>query len=80
MTAPLTHDREAWAEVIDLAALSRWMDGRALGAGATIERVETLGGGTQNILLRFTRAGRDYVLRRPPRRPRAESEALMRRK
>ncbi|WP_288456582.1 phosphotransferase family protein [uncultured Sphingomonas sp.] len=79
MTTLLAHDREAWAEVIDLAVLARWMDGRALGAGAPIEQVETLGGGTQNILLRFARAGRDYVLRRPPRRPRKESDAVMRR-
>lgn len=77
--AELTHDREAWRELIDLAALARWMDGRGLGVGAAIEEAEALGGGTQNILLRFTRAGRPYVLRRPPRRPRPESDEVMRR-
>jgi aminoglycoside phosphotransferase (APT) family kinase protein len=76
--ATLAHDREAWAELIDLDALARWMDGRSLGDGP-IERAETLGGGTQNILLRFDRAGRSYVLRRPPRRPRPESDEVMRR-
>ncbi len=76
--ATLAHDREAWAELIDLDALARWMDGQLLGDGP-IENAETLGGGTQNILLRFDRAGRTYVLRRPPRRPRPESDEVMRR-
>lgn len=75
----MAHDREAWAELIDLTQLARWMDARALGDGAAIEQPETLGGGTQNILLRFRRAGRTYVLRRPPRRPRPESDEVMRR-
>lgn len=63
---------------VDLAALARWMDGRGLGAGP-LERAERLSGGTQNILLRFTRAGRDYVLRRPPPVLRANSNETMRR-
>lgn len=75
----LAHDREAWRELIDLDALARWMDRAGLGSGAPIERADTLGGGTQNILLRFDRAGRGYVLRRPPRRPRPESDEVMRR-
>ena len=75
----LAHDREAWRELIDLEALARWMDGRGLSAGAAVEGAETLGGGTQNILLRFTRGDRTYVLRRPPRRPRPESDEVMRR-
>ena len=75
--APLAHDREAWRELIDLGALARWMDGRGLGEGAPIVEADTLGGGTQNILLRFDRAGRRYVLRRPPRRPRPESDEVM---
>ena len=36
--------------------LTRWMDARGLGTGA-IGDVETLVGGTQNILLRFGRGG-----------------------
>ncbi len=79
MSAALTHDRDAWAELIDLAALARWMDARGLGTGAAIEEAATLGGGTQNILLRFVRDGRPYVLRRPPRRPRPESDEVVRR-
>ena len=76
---PLAHDREAWRELIDLDALARWMDAKCLDEGGRIENADTLGGGTQNILLRFERAGRSYVLRRPPRRPRPESDEVMRR-
>ena len=54
------------------------MDGQGLGSGP-LERAERLSGGTQNILLRFTRAGRDYVLRRPPPVLRANSNETMRR-
>lgn len=77
--AELTHDREAWRELIDLGVLARWMDAQGLGEGAPITDAEPLGGGTQNILLRFDRAGRTYVLRRPPRKPRKESDEVMRR-
>jgi aminoglycoside phosphotransferase (APT) family kinase protein len=76
--AELAHDRELWRELVDLDVLARWMDSRGLGSGAILG-AETLGGGTQNILLRFVRAGRTYVLRRPPRRPRPESDEVMRR-
>ncbi len=79
MAAELSHDRDAWRELIDLDALAGWMDGQALGAGAPIRAAQPLGGGTQNILLRFERDGRVYVLRRPPRRPRPESDEVMRR-
>ena len=65
------HDAEAWRELIDLGVLARWMDGRGLGHGA-IESPRTLSGGTQNILLRFSRGGERFVLRRPPRRKRPE--------
>lgn len=75
----LAHDREAWRELIDLDSLTCWMDRKGLGEGAAIERAEPLGGGTQNVLLRFDRDGRSYVLRRPPRRPRPESDEVMRR-
>jgi len=63
---------------VDLERLAAWMDGRGLGAGPITEVVQ-LTGGTQNILLRFTRAGRDYVLRRPPLHKRANSDETMRR-
>jgi aminoglycoside phosphotransferase (APT) family kinase protein len=65
-------------EIVDLGALAAWMDARALGGGP-IDNVERLGGGTQNVLLRFERAGRAYVLRRPPEHKRANSDETMRR-
>ena len=63
---------------VDLAALTTWMDGQGLGSGP-LEDVEVLAGGTQNVLVRFARAGRSYVLRRPPLHKRANSDETMRR-
>jgi aminoglycoside phosphotransferase (APT) family kinase protein len=65
-------------DLVDLDRLAAWMDGRGLPPGAFAD-VTLLGGGTQNILLRFTRGGRAYVLRRPPRHLRANSNETMRR-
>jgi len=65
-------------EGVDLVILEQWMDEQGLPAGR-IEATQRLEGGTQNILLRFTRAGRDYVLRRPPIHKRANSDETMRR-
>lgn len=65
-------------EGVDLAALQSWMDREGLGAGP-ITDTELLVGGTQNILLKFQRAGRAYVLRRPPVHKRANSDETMRR-
>lgn len=48
------------------------MDTVGLGAGE-IEDVTPIGGGTQNIMLRFLRDGREYVLRRGPEHLRAGS-------
>lgn len=63
---------------IDLDALAAWMDTQSLGRGP-IENVERLGGGTQNILLRFERSGTAYVLRHPPPHKRRNSDETMRR-
>jgi aminoglycoside phosphotransferase (APT) family kinase protein len=65
-------------EGVDLEALAAWMDARGLGAGP-LGGVERLAGGTQNVLVRFARAGRAYVLRRPPPHLRANSNETMRR-
>jgi aminoglycoside phosphotransferase (APT) family kinase protein len=65
-------------ELVDLERLAAWMDGQGLPSG-DFERVEMLTGGTQNILLRIERGGRAYVLRRPPRHPRAASNEVLRR-
>lgn len=42
-----------------------WMDERGLGSGP-ISDVRPLAGGTQNVMVRLSRDGRDYVLRRGP--------------
>lgn len=63
---------------VDLERLGSWMDDQGLPPGA-IEDVEQLGGGTQNVLLRFRRGGERYVLRHPPPHKRANSDETMRR-
>jgi aminoglycoside phosphotransferase (APT) family kinase protein len=67
-----------WETMIALPALSAWMDGQGLARGE-IENPHLLGGGTQNILLHFMRGGRAFVLRRPPKHLRANSNETMRR-
>ncbi len=67
-----------WQDVVSLDALKGWMDNQALGEGP-IENVALLVGGTQNVLLRFERGKRAFVLRRPPARPRREANETMRR-
>ncbi len=63
---------------VDLSVLRRWMDARSLGDGPLVD-AELIAGGTQNILLRFARSARTYVLRRPPVNKRANSDETMRR-
>ncbi len=65
-------------EGVDLSALERWMDGEGVGNGR-IADARLLSGGTQNILMRFSRGDAGYVLRRPPPVPRANSNETMRR-
>jgi len=67
-----------WEALVPLDRLAAWMDAQGLGQGP-IQAPRLLGGGTQNILLRFERAGRPYVLRRPPKHLRANSNETMRR-
>ena len=62
----------------DVDALSAWMDDRNLGDGPITNVIE-LTGGTQNILVQFERAGRSFVLRRPPVHKRKNSDETMRR-
>jgi aminoglycoside phosphotransferase (APT) family kinase protein len=69
---------EVWHELVDIDRLRDWMDSQALGRGP-IERPTPLAGGTQNVLLKFWRDGRPYVLRRSPRHPRGDGNATNRR-
>jgi aminoglycoside phosphotransferase (APT) family kinase protein len=66
------------ASLVDFDVLADWMDDQALPGGA-FEEVERLGGGTQNILVRFRRGDREYVLRRPPAHLRPRSNDALRR-
>lgn len=67
-----------WSSLVDLDRLGEWMDREGLPAGPITEAA-ALPGGTQNVLLRFSRGGRDYVLRRPPAHPRLDGNATIRR-
>lgn len=63
---------------IDLQALTAWMDDIGLEHGP-LTSLQLLAGGTQNILLRFDRGGREFVLRRPPLHLRKNSNDTMKR-
>ena len=62
---------------VDLKAVADWMSDQGLGDGP-LDDVSAVTGGTQNVMLRFNRSGREYVLRRGPRhlRPRSNSVIL----
>lgn len=64
--------------LVDFAVLDTWMTDRGLPDGAFAE-VRLLSGGTQNVLIRFTRGERTYVLRRPPQHLRPRSNDNLRR-
>jgi aminoglycoside phosphotransferase (APT) family kinase protein len=68
----------AWRALVDLERLAAWMDERGLEAGP-IEDAERPAGGTQNILIRFRRGERWFMLRRPPLSPRMNGSETMRR-
>jgi aminoglycoside phosphotransferase (APT) family kinase protein len=63
-------------EHVDLTAVAEWMSEQGLGEGP-LEDVASVTGGTQNVMLRFTRSSRPYVLRRGPRHLRARSNSVI---
>ncbi len=69
---------ESWQDLVDLARLTEWMNVQGIGSGS-ISDVSQLTGGTQNILLRFSRGTDQFILRRPPRHPRMNGNDIMRR-
>lgn len=73
MTA--TPETEA-AMPVNLDIIARWMSDHGLGAGPLLE-VSLVTGGTQNVMVRFTRSGRQYVLRRGPRHLRARTNSVL---
>ncbi|CAN5246445.1 phosphotransferase family protein [soil metagenome] len=74
----MTIDQPHGLELVNLHDLAAWMDGEGLGSGPIVDVVQ-LTGGSQNVLLRFKRSGRGYVLRRPPANPRHDGSDTMRR-
>ena len=56
--------------------LAEWMSTQGLGDGP-LDDVSKISGGTQNIMLRFTRSGRPYVLRRGPKHLRPRSNVVI---
>ncbi|MEW2357016.1 phosphotransferase family protein [Spirillospora sp. NPDC029432] len=65
-------------ELVDFDVLAGWMAGQGLPDGP-FEQVALLSGGTQNVLVRFSRGGREYVLRRGPRHLRTRTNDVLRR-
>ena len=61
---------------LELSGVAAWMSGEGLGDGP-IGDVSVIVGGTQNVMLRFSRSGRDYVLRRGPRHLRPVSNSVI---
>lgn len=56
---------EPWPGAADRERLARWMDAQGLECDP-ITDVIPLTGGTQNLVVRFRRGAREFVLRRPP--------------
>ncbi|QUR69333.1 phosphotransferase family protein [Mycobacterium spongiae] len=61
---------------VNLEAVADWMSERGLGEGPVDEAVPVTGG-TQNVMVRFSRSGRSYVLRRGPRHLRSRSNTVI---
>jgi aminoglycoside phosphotransferase (APT) family kinase protein len=61
-----------------IEGLREWMSTGALGGGS-IADVVPLGGGTQNVMLRFRRGADTFVLRAPPAHRGARGEEMLRR-
>jgi aminoglycoside phosphotransferase (APT) family kinase protein len=60
----------------DLTQVAAWMSRQGLGEGP-IDNVAAILGGTQNIMLRFTRSEREYVFRRGPQHLRPVSNTVI---
>jgi aminoglycoside phosphotransferase (APT) family kinase protein len=63
-------------DLIDAGALASWLDTQGFPPGP-VEDLGELEGGTQNLLVRFCRAGTRYVLRRPSRHPRPRAGEII---
>jgi aminoglycoside phosphotransferase (APT) family kinase protein len=66
----------ALIDLVDVAALAGWLDEQGFPPGP-VQHLVQLEGGTQNLLVRFCRAGTSYVLRRPSRHPRPRAGEII---
>lgn len=64
------------SQPVDIPRLRQWLDQAGMGAGP-LEDIDFIAGGTQNILMRYTRSGKRQVLRRPPTHLRDNSNRTM---
>lgn len=62
-----------WQAAAHPQRLSAWMDEQGLESGE-LRGFERLTGGTQNLIVRFQRGNRSFVLRRPPLHPRPDGD------
>ncbi len=62
----------------EIAVLDDWMSARGFGPGP-VTGLEQLTGGTQNLMVRFTRGDRSFVVRRGPRHLRPRTNDVLRR-
>ncbi|MGW5149385.1 phosphotransferase family protein [Rhodococcus koreensis] len=69
---------QAGATGVDLVALQNWVHDAKLGSGPLTD-VRGIGGGTQNIMLRFSCDNREFVLRRGPAHLRSTTNDNLRR-
>jgi aminoglycoside phosphotransferase (APT) family kinase protein len=65
-----------WLAAVDARRLAAWMDEQGLEQGDVTD-FELLAGGTQNLIVRFRRGTRCFVLRRPPVIPRPDGDKTM---
>ncbi|SNR80914.1 phosphotransferase family protein [Blastococcus mobilis] len=65
-------------DLVDVAALQDWMQSQGVTDGP-VRLGETLGGGTQNVLIKVRTGDRDMVLRRGPRHLRPRTNDMLRR-
>ena len=65
------------ALLTELGAIESWMDTHALGTGLPLDGAQLLGGGTQNVMVRFRRGDCSYVLRRGPTHVRTSTDTSL---
>ncbi|WP_375398847.1 phosphotransferase family protein [uncultured Sphingomonas sp.] len=70
-------DSDSAQDLLDVAAVERWLDDHVPSLGGGPLRATKLTGGATNIVFVLERDGNKAVLRRPPRVPRPDSEKIL---